>query len=128
MIELGSWFISVSLTLFKRWSRFSLIMPVQSEADYKYRPFRDVWFKLALHDGSAFTLSMANAAMFLDEACHPATFQYERSGEALAYYGRSVSQVTSRLADPVDCVSEGLMTTVLGLICHDVCTPMFLSN
>lgn len=75
---------------------------------------------MALFDASAFKLSMANAAMFLDEINHPTTFQYERCREALVYYGQSVREVTSRLADPVDRASEGLMTTVLGLICHDV--------
>ncbi|KAJ5223883.1 hypothetical protein N7468_008425 [Penicillium chermesinum] len=93
---------------------------MQSEADYRYRPFRGIWFEMALRDGSAFKLSMANAAMFLDEAHHPTTFKYERSAEALAYYGESVRQVTRRLADPIDRASEGLMTAVLGLICHDL--------
>lgn len=95
---------------------------VQSEADYCYRPFRSVWFSMALHDGSAFKLCMANAAMFLDKVHHPESFQYERSAETLKYYGQCVGEVTHRLADPVDCTSEGLVTTVLGLICHDVCS------
>jgi hypothetical protein len=75
---------------------------------------------MALCDPSAFMLSMANAAMFLDEARNPDTFRYENSSEALRYYGQCVEQVTTRLSDPADCTSVGVITTILGLICHDV--------
>ncbi|KAJ5112876.1 hypothetical protein N7456_001410 [Penicillium angulare] len=75
---------------------------------------------MALCDSSAFQLCMANAAMFLDEFHHPTTFQYEKSHEALTYYGQGARQVTRRLADPDECASEGLITCVLGFICHDL--------
>ncbi|KAF5860959.1 hypothetical protein ETB97_000869 [Aspergillus alliaceus] len=97
-----------------------LIHFMQAEVDYNYRPFRAVWFSMALHDHSAFKLCMANAAMFLDEATHPETFRYETSGEALMYYGQCVNQITHRLGDSTDCISEGVLTTILGLICHDL--------
>jgi len=95
---------------------------VHAEADYQYRPFRTVWFTMSLHDHSAFRLAMANAAMFLGEKHHPQTFRYEHCHEALKYYGQCVRQITDRLADPTDCTSEGVVTTILGLICHDVCS------
>ncbi|KAJ6121126.1 hypothetical protein N7523_005406 [Penicillium sp. IBT 18751x] len=63
---------------------------------------------------------MANAAMFLDEARNPGTFRYEDSAEALRYYGQCVEQITARLSNPDDCTSEGVITTILGLICHDL--------
>jgi len=94
---------------------------VHAEADYHYRPFRTVWFTMSLHDHSAFRLAMANAAMFLAEKHRPQTFRYEDCHEALKYYGQCVRQITDRLADPVDSTSEGVVTTILGLICHDVC-------
>lgn len=93
---------------------------MHAETNYRYRPFQTVWFEMALYDASAFKLCLANASMFLDEAHNPKTFRYERSQEALMYYGQCVRQVTHRLADPKDCTSEGLITTILGLICHDV--------
>ncbi|KAJ5573435.1 uncharacterized protein N7459_007862 [Penicillium hispanicum] len=65
-----------------------LVHFMHAEADYRYRPFRSIWFSMALCDPSAFKLSMANAAMFLDEAHNPETFRYERSQEALKYYGQ----------------------------------------
>ncbi|KAJ5676550.1 uncharacterized protein N7477_002183 [Penicillium maclennaniae] len=93
---------------------------VNADSEYNYRPFRKVWFAIALCDHSAFMLSMANAAMFLDEARNPGTFQYEDSAEALRYYGQCVEQITARLSNPEDCTSEGVITTILGLICHDL--------
>lgn len=120
MIGLMNWCILVRRPPFQDGILVLTLHPVQSEAEYNYRPFRSVWFSMALCDGSAFKLCMANAAMFLDEVRHPNTFHYENSRETLAYYGEGVNQVTRRLADRDDCVSEGLITTVLGFICHDV--------
>ncbi|KAJ5682922.1 hypothetical protein N7462_006087 [Penicillium macrosclerotiorum] len=80
-----------------------LLSFMNAEAEYKYRPFRKIWFSMALSDHSAFTLCMANAAMFWDEARCPESFQYVKSEEALKYYGH-----------------EGVITTILGLICHDL--------
>ncbi|CAL5874562.1 uncharacterized protein PFLUO_LOCUS8858 [Penicillium psychrofluorescens] len=96
-----------------------LIHFMHAEADYQYRPFRTVWFTMSLLDHSAFKLAMANAAMFLDEKHNPRTFRYEHCHEALQYYGQCVRQITDRLADPTDCTSEGVVATILGLICHD---------
>lgn len=83
---------------------------------------------MALTDQSAFILCKANAAMFLEKARlrNGDEFRYEHCAETLSYYGQCVREVSSRLSDPVDCVSEGVFTTILGLICHDVCTA-FLS-
>ncbi|KAF7596832.1 hypothetical protein BBP40_012432 [Aspergillus hancockii] len=102
-----------------------LIHFMQAESEYNYRPFRAVWFSMALQDHSAFKLCMANAAMFLDEATHPETFQYENSREALTYYGQCVGQITERLGNPADCTSQGVITTVLGMICHDLYVGTF---
>lgn len=76
---------------------------------------------MALHDRSAFILCKANAAMFLEETRHPDTFRYEKCEEALTYYGQCVRQVTERLSDAQESTSEGIFTSILGLICHDVC-------
>lgn len=101
---------------------------MHADAEYNYRPFRKVWFAMALTDQSAFILCKANAAMFLEKARlrNGDEFRYEHCAETLSYYGQCVREVSSRLSDPVDCVSEGVFTTILGLICHDVCTA-FLS-
>lgn len=75
---------------------------------------------MALADHSAFKLSMANASMFLAQRKDPDGFRYEACSESLKYFGQCLSLVTKRLEDPKDRVSEGVITTILGLICHDV--------
>lgn len=85
---------------------------------------------MALSDKSAFILCKANAAMFLEEIQHPDTFRYETCQETLTYYGQCVRQVTERLSNAQERTSEGILTCILGLICHDVCsshssTPLF---
>ena len=96
---------------------------VTAESDYVYRPFRTIWFTMALIDASAFKLSMANAAMFLAQRKNPEGFRYEKCSESLEYYGQCISEVTRRLGNRSDCVSEGVITTILGLVCHDVRDP-----
>ncbi|BCS27832.1 uncharacterized protein APUU_60880S [Aspergillus puulaauensis] len=99
-----------------------LIHFMHADAEYNYRPFRKVWFAMALSDQSAFILCKANAAMFLEKARlrDGDEFRYEHCAETLGYYGQCVREVTRRLSDPVDCVSEGVFTAILGLICHDL--------
>lgn len=75
---------------------------------------------MALVDQSAFKLSMANASMFLAQRKDPNSFRYEACSESLKYFGQCLSLVTKRLEDPKDRTSEGVITTILGLICHDV--------
>ncbi|CRG86883.1 hypothetical protein PISL3812_03895 [Talaromyces islandicus] len=97
-----------------------LISFMNSESDVVHRPFRTIWFSMALVDQSAFKLSMANASMFLAQRKDPDGFRYETCSETLEYFGQCLSLVTKRLEDPKDCVSEGVITTILGLICHDL--------
>lgn len=96
---------------------------MHSEADYVYRPFRVVWFTMAITDRSAFNLLLANAALCLDQMKKPDSFEYGKCRESLTYYGACVAQVIQRLGDKDESASEGVIATVLGLICHDVSSP-----
>jgi hypothetical protein len=75
---------------------------------------------MALTDATAFQLCMANAAMFMAQRKQPATFQYEKCSEVLEYYGKCLGQITKRLECRDDRTSDGVIVTILGLICHDV--------
>ncbi|OKL59523.1 hypothetical protein UA08_05419 [Talaromyces atroroseus] len=97
-----------------------LIYFMTSESDYVFRPFRTVWFSMALTDATALQLCLANAAMFMAQRRQPGMFQYDKCTEALEYYGRSLCQVTKRLENSIDCTSTGVLVTVLGFICHDL--------
>jgi hypothetical protein len=89
----------------------NLIPVVANEADYLYRPFRQEWMSMALVDHSAFYLSLANAALFTMQMMEHKGFEY----------GECLNQVARRLSSRIESVSEGIITTVLGFICHDVC-------
>ncbi|RAL12969.1 uncharacterized protein BO97DRAFT_442815 [Aspergillus homomorphus CBS 101889] len=91
-----------------------------SDRDYVFRPFRSVWFSMALTDPSAIFVALANAAMFFDQRTREREFRYETSAECLAYYGQCVQQVRGRLQDVNESLSEGVITAILGLICHDL--------
>ncbi|PYH85714.1 hypothetical protein BO82DRAFT_429211 [Aspergillus uvarum CBS 121591] len=95
-----------------------------SDKDYVFRPFRSVWFSMALTDPSAIFVALANAAMFCDQRVRAQEFRYETSSECLAYYGRCVRQVRARLGSVKESLSEGVITAILGLICHDLYVGM----
>ncbi|RAK73253.1 uncharacterized protein BO72DRAFT_437892 [Aspergillus fijiensis CBS 313.89] len=95
-----------------------------SDKDYVFRPFRSVWFSMALTDPSAIFVALANAAMFFDQRVRAQEFKYEKSSECLAYYGRCVQQVRARLGSVKESLSEGVITAILGLICHDLYVGM----
>lgn len=121
-IESNSSFISVR-RLYPTWVYSRLIKPVSADSDYVFRPFRAIWFSMAMTDASAFLVSLANAAMFLDQIHRRKAYQYEKSVECLTFYGKCVKEVTRRLENSNDRVSAGVITTILGLICHEVRAP-----
>lgn len=83
---------------------------------------------MALTDATAVLVALANAAMFLDQRLRAQTYRYETSAECLSYYGQCVRQVTHRLADTHESLSQGVITAILGLTCHDVCQPPHFIN
>ncbi|PLB52209.1 hypothetical protein P170DRAFT_423105 [Aspergillus steynii IBT 23096] len=93
-----------------------LIHFMSADSDYVFRPFRAIWFSMAMTDASAFLVSLANAAMFLDQIYQRKAYQYEKSVECLTYYGKCVKEVTRRLENSKDRLSAGLITTILGFM------------
>jgi hypothetical protein len=101
-------------------SSLILLSIVNTEADCLYRPFRLEWFSMALVDRSALYISLANAALFFNQMTKPGSFEYSDYLESSKYYSQCLNQVTRRLSSRTESVSEGVITTVLGFICHDV--------
>jgi hypothetical protein len=75
---------------------------------------------MSMNDATAFNLSLANAALFYDQRTRTSTFKYENSVECLTYYGKCLREISKRLGSSDDSVSDGVIMTVLGLLCHDV--------
>ncbi|RFU76141.1 hypothetical protein TARUN_6083 [Trichoderma arundinaceum] len=102
-----------------------LINFMAAEADYTYRPFRTSWFKIGLSDSTAFDLWLAQAVVIRnsitneDTAASPWAEEYLDSLEANKYYFKSLNQLAHRLSNRDDCMSNGVIATIMGFICVD---------
>ena len=86
---------------------------------------------MAIVDSSAFYLSLANAALFVNRLDQQGYLEYSDSVESAKYYSECLNQITQRLASRTESLSQGVITTVLGFLCHDVrylSTWSFLAN
>ncbi|KAH8887808.1 hypothetical protein GQ53DRAFT_843926 [Thozetella sp. PMI_491] len=92
---------------------------MQGEASLLYRPFRHEWFAMAVLDPSAYYLCLANASLFLfQHVTSQKNLEYSASAESTRYYSMCLKQVVTRLADAWESTTEGIITTILGLVCH----------
>lgn len=88
-----------------------------------YRPFRALFLRMALFDSSARKLVLANAAIFCEQRWRSAREAFRVTPEAATYYLQSCRELSCRFADPSDRLSDGVIATVLGFLCHDVSQP-----
>lgn len=128
MFESGNFSISVSLTarLEATILKHACLLTsnhflVWSLTEYDYRPFRMTWITLSIRDRSAFNLSLAYAVLFWDQKCGVPSVDFMDNTESVKYYSRSLTQLNSRLGDDIDRISEGVISTILGLACNHVC-------
>ncbi|KAL7937300.1 hypothetical protein V8C35DRAFT_292129 [Trichoderma chlorosporum] len=103
---------------------YELISFMAAEAEYVYRPFRISWVQIGLSDASAFDLWLAQAIVIRDAAAHENITACPDSGylsnsEANTYYSKSLSKLSRRLNHREECVSIGVIATILGFICID---------
>lgn len=101
---------------------------VAAEADYVYRPFRTSWVQIGLSDATAFDLWLAQAIVIRDLAAQEDNtscpgMEYLNNPEANKYYGRCLNQLSHRLSSREECVSIGVIATIMGFICIDVRNP-----
>jgi hypothetical protein len=89
---------------------------VQAAGNLRHLPFRNEWYSLATTDPTAFYLYLANAAIL-----HSQITQQDNNYESAKYLGICLSQVVERLGKEIARVSPGLMLTILGFACYDVC-------
>ncbi|CAG9942884.1 unnamed protein product [Clonostachys rosea f. rosea IK726] len=98
-----------------------LLSFMEGEASYIYRPFRAEWFNMAVLEPSAYYLCLANAALFLNQfLTGHGGLEYTDCVESSKYYGLCLSRVTGQLADRSHGITQGLITTVLGFVCHNL--------
>ncbi len=76
---------------------------------------------MALLDPSSYYLSLANAALFMDQYfTHRTSLAYTNTIESTKYFSKCLTLVTRQLAYQArsKVISEGVITTVLGFACH----------
>ena len=82
-----------------------------------FQPQMPIWFTIAMFDATAFSLTMASAAMLhSDTSTVPV-----QTVKSIEYYTSAVESVNRRLQDPVESMNEALIGAILGFVCHDVC-------
>lgn len=74
---------------------------------------------MAIADRCAFYLCLANGALFHHQMTRGGSLEYSDCDESAGYFGHCTRMVVQRLASGDDGVSEGVITTVLGFLCHD---------
>ncbi|KAF5549998.1 hypothetical protein FMEXI_4004 [Fusarium mexicanum] len=95
-----------------------LIGFMMAEGDRDYRPFRATWFHFALSDTTAFSLSLATAALYWNNA-ERLSRAFESDSESMKYYFKSVKELSRRLDNKTDYLSGGVIASTIGLICYD---------
>jgi hypothetical protein len=99
---------------------------VIAQSDYKYRPFHVVWLRIGLSDPTAFQLSLASALLFKDNTSERPVLDFNDNEKSAKHYFKALSQLSDRLGDRQECMSPGVVATVLGCICHDVRSTVLL--
>ncbi len=75
---------------------------------------------MAIVDRTAFHLSLANAALFFHQLSQRKGSEHSDFEESSKYLDLCLSEIGQRLGNELEMVSEGVVTTVLGFLCHDV--------
>ncbi|KAJ9610418.1 hypothetical protein H2200_005195 [Cladophialophora chaetospira] len=74
---------------------------------------------MAVTDSTAFYLALANAAVFFNQITLGKGSEHSDFEESAKYVGICLSQITARLKRELNNISEGVVVTVLGFLCHD---------
>ncbi|OTA00395.1 hypothetical protein A9Z42_0087570 [Trichoderma parareesei] len=101
-----------------------LINFMTAEADYVYRPFRISWVQIGLSDATAFNLWLAQIVVIRSGVSHEekaasSEIEYLVNPEANRYYSKSLTQLSHRLSNRQECISSGVIATIMGFICID---------
>jgi len=107
-----------------------LVSFLHDSMDITPRPLGPIWFTVGMTDKSAFQLTLGNAAYCFNKETSlykGERFEHGETEESMSFYTAAMESVKSRLRDPIDGVSEGVIGSVLGFACHDVSGLLFLS-
>jgi hypothetical protein len=101
-----------------------LVSFLHDSMDTTPRPLGPIWFTVGMIDRSAFQLTLGNAAYCFNKETNlyrGEVFEGGETEESMKFYTMAMESVKRRLRDPVDGISEGVIGSVMGFACHDVC-------
>jgi hypothetical protein len=101
-----------------------LVSFLYDSMDITPKPLGPIWFTIGMIDKSAFQLTLGNAAYCFNKETglyQGELFDRGETAESMSFYTMAMESVKRRLRDPIDGVSEGVIGSVLGFACHDVC-------
>lgn len=75
---------------------------------------------MAIIDTSAYYISLANASLFMNQITSHGGSEYSDCPESSGYYSSCLTTMTERLSRHAERSSQGVITTILGFLCHDV--------
>jgi len=84
------------------------------------------WFPVGLNDAASFYQVLSNAALNVNNARLRTTGA--ESIDSLTYHMKALSLVRKRIESLVDTTSDGLLSTVIGFACYNVCYDFFNSK
>ncbi|RSL85663.1 hypothetical protein CEP52_016076 [Fusarium oligoseptatum] len=93
---------------------------IAAESEYINQPFHSIWVRIGFSDPTTLHLSMATTLLLWNRKNNDPILTAANDMEAVRYYSKALKDLSTRLSDPFDCTSAGVVATIIGCLCHDV--------
>ncbi|KAJ3550113.1 hypothetical protein NM208_g143 [Fusarium decemcellulare] len=93
---------------------------IAAESEYINQPFHAIWVRMGFSDPTALHLSMATTLLLWNRKNNVPVLKVADNMEAVRYYSKALKDLATRLSDPFDRTSAGVVATIIGCLCHDV--------
>ncbi|KAF4468831.1 hypothetical protein FALBO_4279 [Fusarium albosuccineum] len=93
---------------------------IAAESEYINQPFHTIWVRMGFSDPTALHLSMATTLLLWNRKNNVPMLRVTDNMQAVRYYSKAVKDLSTRLSDPFDRTSAGVVASIIGCLCHDV--------
>ncbi|KAI8713683.1 hypothetical protein NCS52_01213600 [Fusarium sp. LHS14.1] len=93
---------------------------IAAESEYINQPFHSIWVRIGFSDPTTLHLSMATTLLLWNRKNNDPVLKAANDMEAVRYYSKALKDLSTRLSDPFDCTSAGVVATIIGCLCHDI--------
>lgn len=101
---------------------------MRAKIDLNQRAFHTVWIRAGLSDSTCCYVSLASATIFFEQGSEHLDVGYIRNRQAELYYCKALSSLNARMSDTNSLHNAGVITSILGFLCHDVGTATLLGG